>query len=194
MKLINFFNRNRILLAAGLVAFTFASCDERKGSTYEGAENVEETADDSWNNTNQTQGEYTEEGDLETTPVSDVEVEYDYETEYTWEDRPIVESKLRSEIDRVDRSLERMGEDMEAGAESGVAKTEQEWQESKQALERERERLNTNLQEVENATEENWDQVRNDVNTSLQEFEQEWEKLDDWDVDVDVNRTPENGQ
>lgn len=167
----NFFKSAGTLLVAGVFATTFAACDSGERSTYEGAEEVVEA----------------EETQINEPTIGYENGEYNIDQEYAYEDRELVRNRLRQDIDRADRSLERIETDMERSGENVEATTRQEWEESKQKIERERERLNQRLQEVEQSTEENWEKVRNDVNTTLRDWEREWEQLENKDVDVDVN-------
>ncbi|WP_224995998.1 hypothetical protein [Cesiribacter sp. SM1] len=175
MKRNNIFKSAGTLLVAGIFATTFAACDgdtnRQKGSTYEGAEEIVEAEE---TRINQPTVEY-ENGD------------YNIDQEYAYEDRELVRNRLRQDIDRADRSLEQIEADMERGGENVEAQTRQEWEESKQAIQRERDRLSQRLDEVENSTEQNWERVRNDVNTTLRDWEREWDNLRNKDVDVDVN-------
>jgi hypothetical protein len=183
MKRNNIFKSAGTLLVAGLFATTFAACDgdtnSQNGSTYEGAEEVVEAEE---TRINQPTVEY-ENGD------------YNVDQEYAYEDRELVRNRIRQDIDRADRSLEQINSDMERNGENAEAQTRQEWEETKQKIQRERDRLSQRLEEVENSTEQNWERVRNDVNTTLRDWEREWENMRTKDVDVDVNvRDEQNDQ
>lgn len=178
MKRNNFFKSAGSLLIAGVFATTFAACDSGERSTYEGAEEVVGT----------------EQTEINEPTVGYENGEYNIDQEYAYEDRELVRNRLNEDIDRADRSLERIETDMQQGAQTADAETRQEWEETKRKIEQERERLNARLQDVENSTEENWEKVRNDVNSTLRDWEKEWEKLETKDVDVDVNVRDENRQ
>lgn len=189
MKRTNFFKSAGSLLMAGVFATTFAACDsaERKGSTYEGAEEVVETEQTEINEptVGYENGEYT--------TGTEACADYNMDQEYAYEDRELVRNRIQQDIDRADRRLEEIDTEMETTGTNAEANTRQEWEESKQKIQRERDRLNQRLQEVESSTEENWERVRNDVNSTLKDWEREWEGLRNKDVDVDVNVRDENG-
>lgn len=173
MKRTNIFKSIGTFLIAGVFATSFAACDsaERKGSTYAGAEEIVEA----------------EQTRINEPSIGYENGEYNIDQEYAYEDRELVRNRLQQDIDRADRSLEQIDSEMEREGNNMEAGTRQEWEETKQSLERERTRLNQRLEEVEQSTEENWERVRNDVNTTLRDWEREWEELRTKDVDVDVN-------
>ena len=179
MKRNNFFKSTGTFLMAGVFAFSFAACgDGSERSTYEGSEEIVEE----------------EQTEMNDATVGYENGEYNIDQEYAYEDRELVRNRLREDIDRADRSLERIGTQMEQTGKNVTADTRREWEETERKLREERERLNMRLQEVENSTKENWEKVRNDVNTTLRDWEREWEKLENKDLDVDVNVRDEQNQ
>lgn len=183
MKRTNFFKSAGSLFVAGMLAATFVACDSSSDrSTVDGAEEVVETETE----INEPAVGF-EDGEYNTTTT-----DYDLDREYTYEDRELVKNRIQEDIDRADRSLESIDTKLETEAETIDEEARREWEESKQELAQERDRLNQRLQEVENSTEADWERVRNDVNTTLRDWEKEWEELraKDIDVDVDVQEEP----
>lgn len=175
MKRKNIFKSAGSLLVAGVFATTFAACGDSEQSTYRGAEEPYETADRTDNTT------------LNEPTVGYQDGEYDLNRDYTYEDREMVSNRLRTDIDRADRSLEEMERDMEQRGENVDAETRREYETNRERLRTERQRLSQRLEEVENSTEENWERVRNDVNNTLRDWEREWDELRNKEVDVDVD-------
>ncbi len=190
MKRHNFFKSAGTFLVAGVFATTFAACDSSSDrSTVDGAEEIVETEQTTTNDPSANINEPTvgyENGEYNSTGTSGT---YDVNQQYTYEDRELVRNRLREDIDRADRSLERMGNEAETAGENAAAETKQEREKARETLQRERDRLSQRLEEVENATEENWERVSNDVNSTLRDWEKEWEELrtKNIDIDVDVN-------
>lgn len=181
MKRTNFFKSAGSLFVAGMFAATLVACDSRSDrSTMDGAEREVETEQTEINEP--TIGY--EDGEYSNTTTGTT---YDLDREYTYEDRELVRNRIQEDIDRADRSLERIDTKLETEGETIDEEARRDWEESKQELAQERDRLNQRLQEVENSTEDNWERVRNDVNTTLRDWEKEWEDLRSKDIDVDVD-------
>lgn len=157
---------------ATALAFSFAACgDSGERSTVQGAEEIIEEEEENLNNPSVVyeDGEY---------GVVTDNVNYNIDQEYVYEERTIVSDRLREDIDRIDSTLERINlEREELGAEADPQRIE-EWQLFEVMLERNRTMLNQTLMKVENSSEENWNEIRRDVNTSLRSWEKEWEQYE----------------
>lgn len=175
--------KNGSFFLAGALAFTFASCggdntNDNQSIVREAEERIE---DDELNEPSITY----EEGEYQTTEDTEL-VNYDFDREYAYEDREMVMDRVRDDLERTERSLERLDEKLAADAEQLEQATEEEWMETRRNLEERRQDLSMRMEELETATEQNWEQVRNEVHESLQEFEREWEELENMDIDVEV--------
>jgi hypothetical protein len=180
MKRPNFFKSLGAIALAGAFTFSIASCDNQREASDTELEDV--YGEDPY--------ETPENTDLNNDNVSYRDGgEWDYDREYAYTDRTMYEDRLRYDIDRADQSLERLDTRMEEMGDNIEAETRREWEETKTTLQRERDQLNMRLQEVENATENTWQDVRNNVNETFRNWDREWDELrnSDLDVDVDVN-------
>lgn len=172
---------------AGALAFTFASCGEggKDNSNQSIVRETEERVENEevLNEPTISYGEGEYQGtETERTNVTN----YDYDREYTYDDRDMVMDRVRNDLDRTERGLETIGKRLEEDAQQLDQEMRQEWEETRQNLEDRRQELNTRLEELETANEQNWEQVRNEANKSLQEFEREWEELKNKDINLEV--------
>lgn len=173
------------LILAGALALTFTSCredTESNQSTVREAENRVENLDE----VNEPSIAY-ENGEYEEVQNQELgEAGYDYEREYSYDDREVVLDRVRNDLERADRSLENLTNRMQNDTENIDEQMRKEWEESRVELERRRNDLNQRLSELERSTEQNWEKVRNEANQSLREFEKEWDELRNKDIDVEV--------
>lgn len=174
----NIFKTNGLFLLAGAMAFTFAGCDSATRDTSEAIE--QEGAGPDVAETVEPTGSYTDEEYLNN---------YDYERDYSYEERDVVIDRVRNDLDRANQSLEEIGQRMEQEGETLSEEARQEWEETRRSLEERRTQLDQDLQELEQATEDNWENVRNDVNESLIGFEQQWEELNNREFGIEETGT-----
>lgn len=183
MKMTNIF-KNGTLILAGALAFTFASCQgdtESNQSTVREAEERVENTEINEPTISYEEGEYQEVEGQEMNQAN-----YDYNQEYGYEERELVTDRVRTDLERAERSLESIDERMANETGNIDAEMRREWEETRMGLEQKRDELNQRLNELEQSSEQNWEQVRNEANQSLREFEREWDELKNKDIDVDI--------
>ena len=171
MKMNNIFGKNGSLLVAGALAFAFASCDTDTRSNQSTVRETEDMYDTETNEVvdvndpslNYEEGEYVD--------------NYDYDREYSYEERDVVVDRVRNDLRRTEEGLKQVGEKMETKTEQAQQSSQEEWEKVKADLEENRQELNTKLKDLESSTKENWEKVRNETNESLREFERDWDEL-----------------
>ena len=182
----NIFGKNGSLLVAGALAFAFASCDtdtRSNQSTVRETENMYETETNEVVDANDPARTY--EG---------VEVDnYDYDREYSYEERDVVVDRVRNDLRRTEKSLKQVEEKMKNKSAEAKQDAKENWEEVKADLEKNRQELNTKLEDLESSTQENWEKVRNETNESLREFERDWDELKNRGIEG-INNTMEDSE
>ena len=173
MKMNNLFSKTGSLLLAGALAFTFSSCDTDTRSNQSIVREAE----------NQYETETNEQIDVND-PDTDVAYDgmrdegvYEYNNEYSYEERDVVIDRVRNDLDRTERSLEQLGQRLEQEGAQLSEDARREWDETRKKLELKRDELNQDLENLERSTEDEWENVRNDANETLLGLKQEWEEL-----------------
>lgn len=178
MKMTNIFGKNGSLLVAGALAFTFASCDtdtRSNQSTQREAENMYETETNEGADINDPSISY-EDGEYQNT-TANAEDNYDYDREYSFEERDVVVERVRNDIQRAEQSLQELEQQMNQTANETNADIKDDLEEIREDLQETREELNEKLQELESSTQENWNEVRTETNESLRNFERDRENM-----------------
>ena len=173
MKMNNLFDKTGSLLLAGALAFTFSSCDTDSRSNQSIVREAE----------NQYETETNEQIDVND-PDTDIAYEegmdegiYDFNNEYSYEERDVVIDRVRDDLERTEESLELLGQRVEQEGAELTEEARAEWDETRQKLELRREELNQDLENLENASQDDWENVRNEANETLLGLQQEWEEL-----------------
>ncbi len=186
MKMTNIFGKNGSLLIAGALAFTFASCDtdtRSNQSTQREAENMYETETNEGANINDPSVTY-QEGEYQTTEADN----YDYNREYSYEERDVVVERVKNDLERAEQSLKQL--EQRASDENGDIKGD--LADIREDIQKNREELSNKLEELETSTQDNWENVRNETNESLRGFERDWDELRNRGINNEVSPETEN--
>lgn len=176
MKMNNLFNKTGSLLLAGALAFTFSSCDtdtRSNQSTVREAENQYETETDQGADINDPSITY-DQGEYQTTTEGD---NYDYDQTYSYEQRDLVIDRVRNDLQSAEESLQQLEQQLSTQTQGTGEEVQADLEEIREDLQETREKLNEKLEKLETSTEETWDEVRNETNESLREFDNERENL-----------------